>query len=295
MSERRKRILLLVLGLMLVAYSGEWLWSWATGPFQALRQKQQSLEKDIEKHRLALAQARRAAKEMAVWRRRSLPADPQVARSVYQAWLLQIVKRSGLTGPAVDSTQPAPRGGYSAITFTLQARGSLDEWVRWLHEFYRAGHLHQIRSMALTPVGNKGLLDVAVSIETLALDDAELADRLGEEPSDRLAFATLADYRPILDRNLFGGSSPDPVDQTYLTAIQHVNGIPEAWFTLRAQVEPDRSVVKLQLGQRLSVGPFSGTVVEISRDDVILESADERWLLAIGDCLTDAVALPPDY
>ena len=97
-------------------------------------------------------------------------------------------------------------------------------------------------------------------------------------------------------RNLFGvGGASDPTDQTYLTGIQHVNGEPEAWFTLRNETDPDRAVVRLRRGQRLVIGQFQGQVTEIGDDDVILEADGERWLVALGEHLGEAFALPPEF
>ena len=263
MTQQRKNILLAILGLMLLAYAGDWLWSWVTGPLADLRQKQQALERDVEKRSLELAQARKAARELAVLETLSLPSDPQAARSAYQAWLLELVRRAGLTGPSVDSTQPSAKGGHYAITFSLQARGTLQQWTRFLFEFYRAGHLHQIRSLAITPVGSKEQLDLVLAIEALVLPGADRQDQLS--------------------------------DQAYLTGIHYLNGVPQAWFTLRNVTHPDRAVVKVGLGESLSVGQFTGKVVDIDTSDVILESGGERWLVAIGEHLGQAFALPPEF
>lgn len=296
MLHHRKKLLLAVLGLGLLFYGSDWIWSVVMDPLQALRQKQQTLQKDITRRELELAKARKATKTLAAWAAESLPGDPQVARSVYQAWLLQLVSRVGLHAPAVDSTQPSARNGYVSITFSLQARGTLEQWTQFLYEFHRAGLLHQIHSLAITPITKKEQLDVNLTIDALVLPGAARTDRLNEETSDRLAFSRLADYQPIVTRNLFGASGAvDPTDQTYLTGIQHVNGEPEAWFTLRNPTDPERAVVKLRRGQNLVIGPFQGQVVEIGDDDVILEADGERWLVALGENLGEAFALPPEF
>jgi hypothetical protein len=295
MMKHRKAILAGVLALMALWYASGWLWSLVTDPIAGLRQKQESLQKDIEKRRLELAEGRKAAKQLAAWAKRSLPADPQVARSAYQAWLLELVNRIGLTRPAVDSTQPSDRGGHYSITFSLQARGPLDKWIRFLYEFYRAGHLHQIRSMGMTPVGKNEQLDVSLAIETLSLPGAGAGPRLSDEAADRLAFESLEDYQAIALRNLFSvGGGADPAEQTVLTAIHHVSGVPEAWFTLRQETDPERAVVKLRPGDTLILGLFHGKVVEIAEDDVVLESGRQRWLLGIGENLSQALSLPPE-
>jgi hypothetical protein len=295
MTPHRKKILVALLGLMLLAYSGDRIWSVVTEPLQNARQKQRTLERDIEHRQGDLVRSRKAAKTLASWSAESLPADPQVARSVYQAWLLQLVSRTGLTNPSADSTQPSARGGYVSITFTLHARGTLKQWTQFLYEFYHAGLLHQIHSLSFSPLSKKQELDVNLSIEALVLPNAPEGEELGKNVSDRLAFEQLQDYQPIVARNLFGVSrTAPPVDETYLTGISSVGGVPEAWFTFRNRVDLDRAVVKLRCGQDLVIGQFQAKIVEIRDDDVILEADGERWLLAVGDRLGQALALPPE-
>jgi hypothetical protein len=296
MLKYRKQMLLAVMGLLLLGYGGDWLWSTLTEPIQSLRQKQQTLRKDIDRRQLEVAKARQAAKTLAAWSQESLPADPQVARSLYQAWLLELVNRLGLTGPSVDSTQPSERNGYVSMTFSLQARGTLDQWTRFLYEFYRSGQLHQLRSVAFTPISKHDQLDMVFSIEALVLPGANSEERLSDAVSDRLAFERLQDYQPVVRRNLFGASgAADPTDQTLLTGIHSVNGVPEAWFTLRHETDPERAVAKLRLGQTLVIGEFQAKLLEIAEQDVTLEADGERWLVAIGESLTQAFALPPEY
>ncbi len=296
MTQPRKNILVAVFAILLLAYAGDWLWTLLMEPIQSLHQKRQSLERDIEKRTGELAQARKATKELAIWEKQSLPSDPQIARSVYQAWLLQLVGRAGLLYPSVDSTQPSERDGYYSMTFSLHARGTLEKWTRLLYEFYRTGHLHQIRSMSITPMGKEEQLDVVLAIEALVLPNADRSDQLGEEVSDQLAFPRLVDYQPIALRNLFSITAKvDPIEQTYLTAIQYVNGVPEAWFTLRGESNPDRAVVKLRQTQNLVVGQFRGKLLEIAEDSVVFQSGGERWLVALGENLGQAFALPPEF
>lgn len=295
MTLARKKLLLALLGLMLLGYFGDRLWSLVTEPLADLRRQKEVLERDIVKRQTELRKARQAAEGLGEYAKESLPADPQVARSLYQAWLLQVVGQVGLSSPSVDLTQPSARGGYYALTASLKARGTLLQWTQWFYEFYRSGQLHQIRSVTFTPITKHDQLDILLSIEALVLPDTENTEQLSDRVSDRLAFTRFQDYQPILLRNLFGaGRAADPSDYAFLTGIQYVNGEPEVWFTLRNQVDPDRAVVKLRIGESLTVGDFAGKVAEIENDDVVLESDGERWLLGLGENLGQAVALPPD-
>ena len=110
--------------------------------------------------------------------------------------------------------------------------------------------------------------------------------------SNRLAFDDLQAYQTIVTRNLFGmGGSPDPTDSAYLTSINEIDGQPEVWFTLRGTGE----LVKLRTGERLEIGPLTLEIAEVLGTDVILRVEGERWLLTLGDRITDAHALPPEH
>jgi hypothetical protein len=108
-----------------------------------------------------------------------------------------------------------------------------------------------------------------------------------------LAFDRLDDYDLIVRRNLFGAGQgeTEPSDHTYLTSITITDGEPEVWFTLRTTDE----VVRLREGESMQVGALEFTVAQARGSDVIIETDDERWLLTLGDKLTDAFALPPDF
>jgi len=310
-----------VFGLLVLYFGGEWVWNTVLeGPIDTKRRAYQKLLEAKKKKEKEWEGLKEDARKLAEWRKQSLPSDTEVARSLYQAWLLQVVvDYVKLDSPSVNPGEPVSRQGrFYAIPFSVRGRGTLDQLTQFLFAFYRTDLLHQVRSLHLTPLGNSEQLDLTISIETLVLPGAgpELDKDLAEEErqetiiadfqqrasrvSQRLASLTLtgytpptlADYQPIAQRNLFGvGSDPDPTDYAYLTFINMVNGEPEVWFTLRATDE----TLKLRKGDRLRIGNFTGTIAEIEGSDVILESEGERWLLTLGEKLTDAFALPPEF
>ncbi|HUT95793.1 MAG TPA: hypothetical protein VMY37_40450 [Thermoguttaceae bacterium] len=320
-NKYRRYALAAIFGLLVLYFGGEWVWRTVLeGPIEKKRQAYDKLLEAKKKKEKEWEGFKEGARKLAEWRKQSLPSDTEVARSLYQAWLLQlVVEYVKLDSPSVSPGEPLSRQGrFYAIPFSVRGRGTLDQLTKFLFAFYRTDLLHQIRSLNVTPLGNSEQLDLAISIETLVLPGAgpELDKDLGEEErqetiiadfqqrashvSQRLASLTLAkytpptmdDYQPIARRNLFGvGSDPDPTDYAYLTFISSVNGEPEVWFTLRATDE----TLKLREGDSLRIGNFTGTIAEIEGSDVILESEGERWLLTLGEKLTDAFALPPEF
>ena len=222
--------------------------------------------------------------------RQSLPANVDVARSVYRAWLIKEVERAGFVSPNVDSGSPANHHGlFQSLPFSIRGRASLDQLTRFLYAFYRTDYLHHIQSLGITPLSNSSQLDISLSIETLILPGASAESARSEVVSDAGKPQPFDKYRSIIRRNLFAaGGALDPVAQTYLSGITAVNGRFQAWFDLRAT----NRTAKLNVGDTLDVGQFRGTVVEIDKLDVTLESDGDRWLLSVGENLDQAFAVP---
>lgn len=310
--DRYRTLGLAALLLVMVAYfGGEWLIDrLIQGPIESARARRTQLERDIEQRETSLQRLREAGKLLAKWEDQSLPADTEAARSLYQAWLVELVDDVGLASPSVTSSEPVARGGlYRTISFSVRGRGTLDKLTKFLFAFYQADLLHQLRSLTITPLQRAEDLDLSFAIETLILESGGAAPATKDAPSapenvyeqfrrrtwrvsDRLTSGDLEAYAVIVRRNLFAlGGGFDPTDHTYLTSITQVNGQPEVWFTNRATDE----VVKLRAGARLELGPLAFRLAEVLDTDVIIETDGERWLLSLGDKITDAHALPPGF
>jgi hypothetical protein len=294
--KKREKVLAGVIGILLVGYVGNWLFQRALqGPLDARRAKAERLKKDIDRKEKQLRLAQQAGKKLTAWQRRSLPRDTEVARSLYQEWLLDVVGRAGFKLPNVDSGEPVARKGvYQRLDFSVRGRASLEQLTRFLYEFYRANHLHQIQRLNMNPVPQSTDLDISLVIEALILPDADRNDRLSTERSTRLASEGLSDYRVLVERDFFGQGSAgeyDDADFAQLTAITDVDGLPEAWFKLQTSGQ----VVRLGEGEEFQIGQFRGVVAEIRSPDLVVSSDNQRWLLTLGENLSQATALPADF
>lgn len=293
--KRREAILAVGLGAIVAVYGGNWLYqSLYEQPLRERQERTEQLREDIAKRELDLARIAKAERKLKAWKAQSLPSDTEVARSLYQAWLVGIVGAAELANPNVDSSEPVVRKGlYKSLSFSVRGRGTIKQLTKFLYDFYRADHLHQIQSLSLTPVPRLDELEIAISIEALSLIDAQRKNALNDKTSNRLASVDLTSYQVIADRNLFGigGGGADEADLAYLTAITEVNGEPEAWFTLRASGQ----LLKLRRNQDFVIGPFRGTVADIHGSEVVLLCDGEQWLLSIGENLMQANTLPPEF
>lgn len=309
-SSRYRTVGLAALLVVMVGYfGGEWVIDQLIqGPIQSARRRRAQLERDIQQRETSLQRLRAAGKVLALWEDQSLPADTEAARSLYQAWLVELVDDVGLTGPSVTSSEPAAYAGlYRTLSFSVRGRGTLDQLTKFLFAFYQADLLHQVRSVTITPLQRAEDLDLSFAIEALALNPPrdetaktaatpsaenvyEQFRRRAWRVSERLAFDQLEAYSAIVRRNLFAlGGGFDPTDLTYLTSITQVDGQPEIWFTNRGTDE----VTRLRAGDQLEVGPLTFRLAEVQATDVIIEIDGERWLLSPGDKITEAHALPP--
>ena len=307
---RYRRFALAGMLLALVAcFGGQWLLERAIrGPVQAARAETDRLRRDIKRYEDSLAKLRSAGKLLNQWEQQSLPTDTEVARSLYQAWLVELVNDVGLHTPSVSSSEPANHHGiYHTLSYSVRGRGNLEQLTKFLFALYQTDLLHQVRSLSITPLQKSDQLDLSLSVEAVALTAAASGrGRAAGRPASRetvfeefrqrtwrvahrLAFDSLESYDVIAQRNLFGmGGGADLADNTLLTSINLVEGQPEVWFTIRTKDE----VVKLRVGQPLALGTLTLTVVEVLGSDVVVAVDGERWLLTLGDKVTDACALP---
>jgi Tfp pilus assembly protein PilO len=309
MQKREKMLAAVVASLvvLLVCYS---LVGRVLDAFSSRRTQISTLKAALHEKQNQEKNGQQAARQLAEWEHRSLPSNQAMARTLYQTWLVQATDRVKLKNANIDPGRGSDhRKIYFSLPFTLQARGSLDQVVAFLHEFYSANHLHQLRSASIKPVQNSTDLDLNFSIEALVLPGADRRDELNEEKSDRLKLATLDAYKQkITTRNLFAQYTPpvpktivstqpsttprpsfDPAKFAVLTAILEVGDGPQAWVSVKTSGE----VIRLREGDKVSVGQFNGTVTRINVSDIEIEAEGKRRQLALGKSLPQAIELPP--
>ncbi len=293
--KNREKVLAAIVTLILVGWGGQSLFeSMLQTPLDAKRKKIARLESDIRDKDLVIERAKEWTTKLNDWRSQSLPTDAALARSAYQNWLLELVELAEFERSNVDSGEAVNKpGAYQKLPFTVRARVTLPKLTQFLYNFYQADHLHLIQRIGITPVANSDALDLSLAIEALVLPQAERREQLSRKPSERLAGGSLEYYDAIIERDLFstGGAMFDTADYAFLTAILEVGNIPEVWFTIRTSGE----IIKLRNGQNFEVGEFHGVIVEIDTQDVVIDSGNERWLLTLGENLSQATSIPPEF
>ncbi|MBM4074989.1 MAG: hypothetical protein FJ267_05025, partial [Planctomycetes bacterium] len=211
----RSKMLVILMSIIGVAVLGD------QGYRRFIEEPGQKREREIDRLRKQISdadddilQSRRAKEELEDLEQFSLPSDEELARSRYQDWLLKLVEKVGIQQPSIDAGVPTPvsikekgtrksRTVYQRYGFTVRGRASLDQFIEFLFEFHRAGHLHKIPNMALNPISGGNLLDIGLSIEAIGLEDVSREGELSTQSAHRLAFNDLPSYRTISRRNVF--------------------------------------------------------------------------------------------
>ena len=293
MKPNRQQILLALLAVIAVIQVGDWvLNTMIQGPLQLRLARTEQLQADIKKREASLAETRNAAKQIDGWMKQSLPSDPEVTRSVYRSWLLSLIRTTKLRNATVDSGSPSTRKAkdnkvlFRSMPFSVRCRGSLAEFNAFLFQFSNAGHLHQISSMTLNPIGATGLFDISLGIETLLLSGRK-GDTLNTAPSEFLASKDFNHYQSIVKDNIFGIGidNTDPMQHTIISAITFSNGAPLVWITEQLSSR----TIQVGVGNDFDTVALSGRVIEVHDQDVIIETSGERKTFPIGKPFSQAV------
>ncbi len=306
---KRERILLAVIGaalsLLVVWWAGSAVW----GVFSQSLTKRATLRADVEKNQMALLRGNCAAKRLADWELHSLPTNRDLARSLYQNWLLSLVDKVKLQGANVDSQPSVMRKGavFEKLGFTVRGTGNLQQLTQFLYDFYRAGHLHQLRRLEIEPIEGGRQLTLTFTIEALILPKADRKDKLTAEEADR-TLRPLAEYNDaIVKRNLFSPYTPpppeppkiaekppevppenfNPVKAAFVTAIVQEDDRPQVWVNLRTSGE----ILKLRSGDKIDVGTYHGTITSINSMDVVIQAEGKQYRATLGKSIFEAVPI----
>ncbi len=298
MNTKRNRWLLAALSAVILFFVGDLGYrKFLVGPRQQNERLKEQLDKRIKTAQLELKKAKQATEQLEQLEQKSLPWDAEMARSRYQDWLLQLAKEAKLTGTSVDSGDPVAVTQtsrtsrkaveiYKRFSFSIRGRGDLRQVTKFLYDFYRAGHIHKIRSMSLNPVGGGEEVDFNASIEAIALPNADREAELTTLVSEELAMQDSRDYQFIARRNFFGrGGTQTAWKEISLSAVTtDVRGLGEAWF----KVAQERDTRILQVGQALNMSSFDVLLVSLDETGATVNVDGQLYRLAIGQTLADA-------
>jgi hypothetical protein len=244
-----------------------------------------ALEKRLSENRLQLRRLSNRLARRDELEERALPADLELAGSAYQSWLINLVSSLGLIGPNVDSTSPVIEEDITRLQFNIRGKANLKQLTRLLFDFYRAGSLHKVRQISLTPTGASDQLELQISVEALSLRRSRNEAGLATATSQRLAFNDMTEYAPIAKRNLFGeGTLSAAIRAARLTAVtSDRHGITEAWISLGA----DAQTLYLKAGDATQIDSIELVITEIGADSIKLEMDGQPGVVEVGQSLAE--------
>jgi hypothetical protein len=296
--QRREKILAAAAGglaLMLAV----WFLFFSGGSlsYGRLSARRDQLALEVAKKEREVGAAAVAARRLAEWQRRALPADVSEARVQYQAWLRELADRLQFQQPTIEATGVESRSQTSTLLkFKVHGRTNPAKLMKFLYEFYVAGHLHQIRLIDVSTVPNSGDLEVNLDVEALSLTGADRKNKLTEDRGKALRLASLMDYgKTIIKRNLFAPFRPmesheaaDVAQSTFVTAILAVDGRGEVWLVDRTTGKD----WKLHEGEQFEVGLLQGAVRSIGTHDIVVDVAGRLRRYRSGENLRGGEEMP---
>jgi hypothetical protein len=213
MNTSRERLFAIIAGFVGTLVISFFVYSWIAGQFATRAKDKAKLLDEIKKFDRTAMLGAAAARKIAQAEERSLPANPEIARTRYQSWLVTEMEACELIEPDVHFMSAAgnDKDVFVKQTFAVEASGTLPQLVKLLHAFYSVDWLHRITRLTLRPVKDSKLLDIGMQIEALSLRKAANVDKLQPRTSHRLMLATSDDYYDVIvGRNLFGPKNNEP-------------------------------------------------------------------------------------
>lgn len=305
---RREQILILIVGTVAAIVLGQLIWRLVATPFTTRQKALATLASNVQTRERQLKELEKAKEKLKEWTARSLPADPVLARRLYQNWLLECAQKAQLENIQVDSGEVRrERDLFYRLPFTVRGQGSLDSLTRFLHSFYSRNYLHAIQRIAITPLKDGKRVDLLFAIEAAALDNAVAKDSLPTGDIIEVKMDDVREYaKSIVGRNIFVAYSPpppeprrpppprtpprtappeppplDPIQFAYVNGIVEINGRREVWLYSRTE---DKTF-KLSENETFQVGKTQGRVLRIGIRDVELEINGQTRKLSLGDNL----------
>lgn len=253
---------------------------------------QTDAEQALDDANFAVARGERAHRRLQEWKARSLPANRDVAESLYQDWLRKQLTEAGLKITKLADSAPRTRSTYyGELSVAIEAEGALPQLADFLYRFYTSPHLHRI-SAATIAADKDGKLTATFGVDALILADGPHADALAEGPPQPLPHSLDEFRKSLMDRNVFAAYQAKPdkasdADAEAAGALLTGMTYGERGWRLDVKLKSDE-VQHFFQGDDINVGRFQGKVIELDRRRVVIETPAGRVELRLGQNLGEA-------
>ena len=298
MNQREKTLSVAVAAAGLL-YAGQGGWQKYQAALERNSNQQLAAVDRLTDAQTALARGQKARKLLNRARRQSLPTNRAVAESLYQDWLRKELTLAGLTVSQLSDRSLRARGGdFEDVSIEVNGEGTLAQIADFLYRFASTGHLHRISAATLVPAtpGNGDKVTATFTIDALILKDCERTDALATDEKIDLAVPAEKLRARIVDRNLFAVYKPTPkADPNAVAAGSIVSGMwygERGWsFSVKTKDSPKLS--SFHAGDDLEFGSFKGRVVDVDGRRVVVETAEGRREVRLGQNLGEAQPAAP--
>ena len=303
MNHREKLLAAAVAALVAL-----WGVSQGWGKYQTALDKnlntQRNVAQELSTARTATVRGRRAQQKLRKWQRQSLPTDPDIAKSLYQDWLLQQLTEAGLKVKELNIRSPrGSSASYRQFSFVVNATGELKQLTDFLYRFYEARHLHRISRADLSPSEDRESLKISLTVDALSLADAKRKDQLADGTQDAF-HQTLDQFRDsIVGRNLFATykvaksetevaeaeTKDDEATQANFSGLQYGQ---EGW-QMSVRMKKSGKMYYFRVGDMIEIGEFQGTIKRLDGDRrrVIVSQESGAVQVRLGQTLAEAEPL----
>ena len=295
----RTQWLLAGVAILAILYTGDYLYrSLIEEPSRKATAALDRLDNQLQQAADSQLVAKKISQKMESYNGRSLPYEAEVARSLYQDWLLKLMERHTMTGISIDASAPVPIEiksrtnkkktllvGYR-ITYTVHGKTALPQWVQWVREFEQTGHLHKLQNFTLVPLGNGSELDANMTIEAVSLQSTERPDTLSNWVRDPQQESSSSSLASLVQRKIFARGFSKTLAAIRLQAITYNRrGEGEAWFDL-GESTPTQI---LTLGQSLQLPVHEVMLLGVQGDLARLKVNGTEIEVTIGKAIGDVM------
>ena len=301
----REKILAAAVAALVALWGTSQGWDKYQAALEKNRNTQSNVAQQLSTARTATARGRRAQQKLSLWRRQSLPTDPDIAKSLYQDWLRQELTTAGLK---VKELSILPKRGrskhYQEFSFQVLAEGKLEQFTHFLHQFYQARHLHRISKANMSSTSeNRKTLKISLTVDGLLLEDADRKNQLASGTNETFTQPLKHFQTSIVDRNLFAAYKPPQAkavakvekDEDTEAAQAKFSGInygQEGWL-MSVAMQKSGKVFYFREGDTIKIGQFKGTLERLDgkRRRAVISSGSGRVQVQLGQTLAEAEPL----
>lgn len=295
---RREKILAGTVGLMVLATFGSSMLTRYRDAAEENRTELRDTEQELSQARTAKLRGQRAVTKLRRWQKQSLPTNPDIANSLYQDWLHKQLTEAGLKVNDVKSSAGlrAANDRFQEFTYQVDAAGEASALVKFLANFYKAGHLHRISRTSLTPAKEGGDLAISMTVDALSMRDSPRADKLTDLESNTPLPPLEEMQAAIAKRNLFSASAPkkpdavaakpqsNEADQAFISGMT----LGEEGWQISVRMGDSGRMLYFRTGDAIEIGAFKGKVGEINGRRVIVEKDGSTIQVFLGQNLGQA-------